>query len=242
MATQPVEATEMVSALTEAQPVQRLGVFGGTFDPVHLAHIELARRVIEQGRLGGLILLPCSRPPHREPAQATDRQRLDMLRLASSGLENVDICDYELTKPAVSFTVETLEYLVKIHADTQLVFCLGEDSLKSFTRWHRWQDILNIAHLAVMNRGSESGASRKSMSGSDVFAGRKIDSVDKMQKKSGQILQIEAPQAPVSASLIRERIRVCANDPKQPFERDPVLGTWLDPRVLEYIVETSLYQ
>lgn len=220
---------------------ERIGVLGGTFDPVHLAHVELAKRAIEQCQLSGLIVVPCAQPPHRDLAQASNEQRLDMLQLVFAGLAQVRFCEYELTKPSTSYTVETLEFLRAQHTDAQLVFCLGADSLKRFKRWHRWQDILSIAHLAVMNRDDAVGGFDKE-AGEMPFAEIRVSSVEEMNKPAGQILEIQTPVMPVSATLIREHIKACSRSEKKQFERDVVLNTWLDSDVLSYIVNNKVYQ
>lgn len=231
----------------DSKTSRRVGVLGGTFDPIHLAHIELATQAIEQCQLTELVFVPCSQPPHREQAQASNQQRYEMLMLAVEDLAHVSICDYELTKSSLSYTVETLEFLAESYPGRQLVFCLGGDSLNDFTFWHRWQDILNIAHLAVMRRSEDASknCNQQRQGKKDVLADRKIESVGQMNKNAGQIIQITAPDLQISATLIRERIKHCANvtsNAGEQLSRDSLLSRWLAPKVLEYIIDNKVYQ
>lgn len=241
----------------------RIGVFGGSFDPVHRGHVQLAKLAFSQCQMNSLILVPCSVPPHRAPAQATDVQRTQMLSLALRGLDNFSICDFELNKRSTSFTVETLEFLRGTHRDAEFVFCLGSDSLHDFNNWHRPADILAIAHLAVMRR------ELKELDNIDRgLRERLIYSQDDMVDSAGQILVIDSPELPVSATLIRRHLQKCGRDSaadlmahtnstiepiepieanstieaKKQFQQDGMLSSWLNPHVLNYIVDNKVYQ
>lgn len=236
---------------------RRIGVLGGTFDPVHLAHVELARQAIAQCQLTELIVVPCALPPHRSPAQASNLQRMHMLKLAFAGMADIRLCDYELTKTSMSYTVETVEFISGRYPDAQLLFCLGADSLRDFTTWHRWQDILSTSHLAVMNRDNTGAEIHVEISEStladsladslvdslaDSLADRRVNTFAEINKQAGQILEVKTPAMPVSATLIREHIKACSQNANKQFEKDVVLSTWLDPKVLNYIVNNKVYQ
>ena len=225
--------------MTVSTSAQRLGIFGGTFDPVHVAHLELAGRAIEQARLDELIFVPCSKPPHKDQAQATDRQRLEMLQLVAAKLINASVSNYEVKKSSTSYTVETLEFLKETNPNKQLVFCLGGDSLNDFTQWHRWQDILDIAHLAVMRRGLDTNTVSLNQPSLNE---RIVHSADELIAEHGQILTIDAPVMSVSASLIRERIQAAIKKSINSIKEDRVLSEYLDLEVLNYIVENKVYQ
>lgn len=214
----------------------RVGIFGGTFDPVHLAHTHLARLAIEQCKLDQMIVVPCSRPPHRSPARASDQQRVEMLSLAMEELPNSLICDYELKKESLSYTVETLEFLTAEKPGCQLVFCLGGDSLRSFTQWHRWRDILKLANLAVMAREELNSANLE-----PCLAELVVTSMDDVTETQGQILMLETPDFAISSTLIRQHLErdiECGRD----FMRDPLLTENIAPKVLSYMIDNKVYQ
>ena len=221
--------------MVESKGKERIGILGGTFDPVHRAHVELAQQALVQSELSKLIIIPCAQPPHRTHAQASDSQRLRMLELAFAGFETVEFCHYELNKPGLSYSVETLEHLREQYTESEFVFCLGEDSLRSFSHWHRWQDILAISHLAVMKRADQTAHNR------DIDAElelRKVSSVQGLVKDAGQIIEIVAPQMRISATEIRAHIKVCISELKQ----DSLLNNWLPPEVLAYIADHKVYR
>ena len=90
------------------QSPKRLGILGGTFDPVHLGHIKLAELALAQAELDELILVPCHLPPHRDAVHASPEDRLAMVRLTVSAHAEISVSDFELNKSSTSYTVETL--------------------------------------------------------------------------------------------------------------------------------------
>ncbi|WKE66630.1 nicotinate-nucleotide adenylyltransferase [Gallaecimonas kandeliae] len=129
-----------------------LGLFGGTFDPIHNGHLRLAVEVLEAFGLESLSLLPNKAPPHRAQPLADAGQRLAMARLAVEGVPGLKVDDIELRRAGHSYTVDTLEAFAGEHPGRPLLFVMGMDSLLSFTSWHRWQRILELASLAVCCR------------------------------------------------------------------------------------------
>lgn len=142
-----------------ASPAAPLGIFGGTFDPVHLGHLRLAEEALEALGLAGVCWIPAGQPAHRAPAnkaaQASATQRLEMVRLAIAGNAafTLDAAEIEAAQP--SYTVPTLERLRQASAyGTQrpLVLLLGADAFSGIPDWHRWADLLRLAHIAVAHR------------------------------------------------------------------------------------------
>ena len=221
--------------------ITRLGVFGGTFDPVHRAHIELARLAINQCHLSSMLLVPCHLPPHRETAMATGSQRVEMLKLAVADLPNIGICDYELQQQSTSYTHDTLVYLKERQPEVQLVFCMGGDSLRDFTHWRNWQQILELANIAVLARGTD-----HSHEIAEELKHRMQPAGSELTESAGQICYLAADPLSISATTIRDRLlsmpkgseRACI----ETYEQDPILGKWLNPDVLEYIINNQVYQ
>lgn len=131
----------------------RLGVFGGTFDPVHLGHLILAEQCREQARLDQLLFIPSARPPHKMSQVLTPfERRVDMLNLAISGQPAFRVDEMERDRPGPSYTVETLALLKKRQADAELFLVLGGDSLNDLPYWYEPLRIVELATLLIVAR------------------------------------------------------------------------------------------
>jgi nicotinate-nucleotide adenylyltransferase len=134
----------------------RLGVFGGTFDPVHLGHLILAEQCREQARLDRVLFIPAPRPPHKlEHERTRFEQRVEMLTLAVSGHPAFQIDELERDRSGPSYTFQTLEELSQKHPGAELCLILGGDSLAELHLWYRPERIVELATiLAVPRPGS----------------------------------------------------------------------------------------
>ena len=145
------------SAVAGDQP---LGVFGGTFDPVHFAHLRLAEEAADSLGLARVRWIPAGQPACRETPQVGAAQRLEMVRLAIAGNPRFEVdsaeVDQALADDAVpSYTVPTLERLRQVQvcgAQRPLVLLVGADAFAGLTRWHRWSELFDLAHIAVAHR------------------------------------------------------------------------------------------
>ncbi|MDX5445437.1 MAG: nicotinate-nucleotide adenylyltransferase [Zoogloeaceae bacterium] len=133
----------------EAAP---LGLFGGTFDPIHLGHLRLAEEARESLGLASVCFIPAGTPPHRDVPQTPAEHRLEMVRRAVSGNPAFSCDDAEVRSEGRSYTVLTLERLRAQHGDRPLVLLLGADAFLGLAGWHRWQEIVRLAHIAVAGR------------------------------------------------------------------------------------------
>lgn len=130
-----------------------IGIFGGTFNPVHLGHLRLALELKQQLALDELRLLPCHQPPHRAQPLVSSAQRVDMLRLALEGCTELLVDTRELARDKPSYTYDTLHELrAELGPDTSLCFCMGVDSFAGLDSWHHWQGLLGFTHLVVVSR------------------------------------------------------------------------------------------
>ena len=129
-----------------------LGVMGGTFDPVHFGHLRLAEEAADALDLDAVVWSPAGRPPHRHPPRAEAAQRLDMVRLAIAGNPRFVLDESEARSDGPSYTVALLERLRAAHAARPLVLLLGSDAFLGLPGWHRWRELIGLAHLAVATR------------------------------------------------------------------------------------------
>ena len=131
----------------------RLGVFGGTFDPVHLGHLILAEQCLEQGKLDRVLFIPAARPPHKQEQALTPfHQRVEMLTFAIAGHPGFAIDELERDRPGPSYTVVTLEELAKKYPGAELLLIVGADSLQDFPTWYSPARIAELASFLVVPR------------------------------------------------------------------------------------------
>lgn len=133
---------------------QRVGVLGGTFDPIHVGHLAAAKAAVECARLDRVIFIPTGQPPHRPPASAAPEHRLEMTRLATAGDERFAVSDVELRRPGASFTSDTLGELRARHQPGELFLILGWDAAKLFRTWHEPDKVRALATIVVVARPS----------------------------------------------------------------------------------------
>lgn len=184
-----------------------IGLFGGTFDPVHFGHLRLAEEACEHLHLGRILWVPAGQPPHRAAPRVTPRHRLDMVRLATAGNPAfvVDAAEVEAEQP--SYTVLTLERLRREHgAACPLVLLVGADAFAGLPTWHRWREVLDLAHLAVSHRpGFPVGPDSLPLELADEFARRRLpDAAGLRAAPAGGIVTFAMTQLAISATQIRQ--------------------------------------
>ncbi len=182
-----------------AKPTLR-GFYGGTFDPIHQGHLQSALYVQQACELDSLDLLPCHLPPHRD-STSSSAHRAEMVRLAIAPYPQLQLNLLELERDTPSYTVDTLTQLRQQYPADILCFVIGMDSLCNFTRWHRWQDILTLCHLLVLQRPGYPETLGDAPKLLTQFGTRAAASL--RQTKAGQILVLHNPPVDVSATAIR---------------------------------------
>jgi nicotinate-nucleotide adenylyltransferase len=134
----------------------RIGVLGGTFDPVHEGHLAAAEAAIGCARLDRVLFVPAAQPPHRPPAIVPAEERLEMCRLATKGRAQFAVTDMELSRGGPSYTVDTLSELRRLHPGDELFLILGWDAARLFPSWRRPEEVRVLASIVVIGRpGSE---------------------------------------------------------------------------------------
>ena len=129
-----------------------LGILGGTFDPVHHGHLRSAVEVREQLGLSEVRLVPAARPPHREAPCASATHRLAMVELALSETPGLRADDREIRREGPSWMVDTLASFRAEMPGRPLFLIIGQDAANGLDRWHRWRELFEFAHLAIMRR------------------------------------------------------------------------------------------
>ncbi len=129
-----------------------MGVFGGTFDPIHNGHLRTAFELLQVLELEQVRFLPCALPPHRDVPLASAKDRLAMVESAVASQAQFVADDRELHRDGPSYSVDTLESLRAEFPDTPLCLIVGMDAFLGLVRWHRWQRIFELAHVIVAHR------------------------------------------------------------------------------------------
>ena len=132
---------------------RQMVLFGGTFDPVHIGHLIVARSVAEQFAFERVTLVPAARTPHKQDASASAADRLAMLRLAIEGEELFDVSEAELQRPGASYTFDTLDaFRSGDGGAVQLHWLIGADMLADLPNWHRAAEVIELAEIVVACR------------------------------------------------------------------------------------------
>lgn len=208
-----------------------IGIFGGTFDPVHYGHLRSALEVKDIFGLDEVRLIPCASPPHRGQPAVTAEMRLKMLELAIQNQPGLKIDTRELDRHKTSmqvpsYMVDTLKSLRQEFPDEPLLLFIGTDAFKHLTRWHQWQRLFDYAHIVVMTRP---GFTIEMLD--DFFKARLADSKELAQATAGKLCFQQVTQLDISATAIRAMIA---------DKRNP--GFLLPDAVLEYIRQHKLYE
>lgn len=208
-------------------------VFGGTFDPVHLAHLRLAEEALAACAAASVRWIPAGWPPHRGTPRVAGEHRLQMVRLAIADNPRFQLDDAEVLSAAPSYTVDTLERLrAELGAQRPLILLLGADAFAGLAGWHRWPELFALAHLAVAERPGhalDSGGLPPAV-GSELRA-RRADAATALQAApAGRILPFAMTALDVAATRIRALLEAGAS-----------ARYLLSPPVLDYIQTNRLY-
>ena len=198
---------------------KRLGILGGTFDPIHIGHLEIAKSIYEQLHLEKIIFIPAYIAPHKvgqDFAPAMDRYI--MTKLAIDPYPYFTVSDMELKRSGVSYTYDTLVELHKIYPEHEFFFIIGADSVTGLHTWHRYQEMFELTTFV--------GAERPGYDNSAI-----VQAVKNLGKRAEEkIMLLDTPENSISSTSIREKIR----------KGESLNG--LVPRAVEaYILEHKLY-
>ncbi len=197
--------------------MQRIGIFGGTYDPPHVGHIQAAAQAVEKLDLCKLIMLPSYASPHKKSHRASPRQRLEMLRLAAKSYPQIEVSDMEVCREGISYTCETVLQIRREYPDAELILLMGSDMFLSFQDWKNPDAITKEASLGVFYRGipKEKAAVVKQK--------------EALEAKSVRVYLLENAVTDISSSQLR---RLLAFRGASPF---------LDSKVEAFIRENGLY-
>ena len=181
----------------------RIGVLGGTFDPVHIGHLRGGLEVAEMMQLDELRLTPNARPPHRDTPQVSALDRLAMVECAVAGVATLVVDSRELQRDTPSYTIDTLELMrADLAADDQLFLLLGWDAFCGLPTWHRWEDLLLHCHILVLQRPDADSEPPDALR--NLLAARSVSDPLALKGPGGQIAFVWQTPLAVSATQIRQ--------------------------------------
>lgn len=181
----------------------RIGILGGTFDPVHIGHLRSALEVAELLELDEMRLIPCARPPHRETPSSSAEHRLAMARCAVGGQRPLRVDDRELRREKPSYTLDTLESLrAELGPEPKLYLLLGWDAFCGLPGWHRWSELLDHCHILVLQRPDADSEPPEALR--NLLAARTVPNPKALTGAAGQIAFIWQTPLAVSATQIRQ--------------------------------------
>lgn len=206
-----------------------IGILGGTFDPIHNGHIQIAETVLQTLHLERIEFIPCFQPPHRHQPIASAADRLAMVKLAIQPHPHFHANEIEIVRQGISYSVDTLTALRKQMPNQPLYFILGADAFSAFDRWHEWRKIPALVHLIIVGRPSSELPSNPEIQAL-LFNNQTRDSTDLQKNISGKIYFLNNELIDISATKIRHAIQLGKKD---------IRG--LDKAVQNYIIDHNIY-
>ncbi|MBQ4266257.1 MAG: nicotinate-nucleotide adenylyltransferase [Clostridia bacterium] len=198
--------------------MRRIGLMGGSFNPIHCGHLNMARAALSSGLVEQVLFLPSGNPPHKRSGLADKMDRLAMATLAIDGEPGMNVCTEEIDREGVIYTVDTLTILRKKMPDTRFYYLIGADTLRVLHTWRRAEDVIRLCAFLVVMRPGEDEA--------DV-----LDAAARWRAAGAQIEFLSAPLMDISSTEIRERL-----------EDGRSLETLVPAQVEAYIRAHGLYQ
>lgn len=212
----------------------RIGILGGTFDPIHYGHIRPAIEVKYALALDKILLMPNHIPPHKQQPNLTTAQRLKMVADVCSQLDGFELCDIEAKRDTPSYTVITLEQLKALHPKDELFFIMGMDSFIQLQSWHEWQRLFDFAHLVVCQRpGWQLDAEhpmQQILTARSQAQALAEHAANPAHRNGGQIFPVTITPQDISSTHIREQLA-----------KGEIPADLLMPVTLDYIQNQRLY-
>ena len=143
----------------------RVGLLGGTFDPIHFGHLAAADAAIDCADLDHVVFIPAAQPPHRPPAVASPDQRLEMCRLGIEGEPQFEVSDIELKREGPSYSVDTLKEMRRVQPDAELFLILGWDAARLFSTWHKPNEVSELAMIVIVARPGSAAPREEDLKG-----------------------------------------------------------------------------
>ncbi|MFT5234954.1 MAG: nicotinate-nucleotide adenylyltransferase [Shewanella sp.] len=207
----------------------RIGILGGTFDPIHFGHIRPALEIKQQLGLDKVWLMPNHIPPHKMTTLVSTQHRVEMTQLICDQYDELELCDIEASRETPSYLVTTLQQIILSYPNDEFYFIMGMDSLITLTSWYKWQSLFNLCHLVVCQRQGWSLAADNAIF--NEYQLRLTSPQEIADQKSGLIIPIEVTPQAYSSTNIRQQL-----------SQGSTATDAVPDIILEYIKDKKLYQ
>ena len=199
--------------------MKKIGILGGTLDPIHNGHMSMAECAKNQLNLDKVIIMPTPNPPHKNAKNISDANiRLWMVKIAIENIDYLEYSDFEMKREGIIYTSETLELFIKENPESEIYFIMGADSLLSIETWHKPEKIFKQCNVVVVDRDN-----------SDEKITKQISYLE--QKYEARIIYLNMPMVDISSTNIKERIR-----------NNAPITNLVPKKVEEYILQNKLYK
>ncbi len=196
----------------------KIGIYGGAFNPVHLGHIAVAQSVLAGTDVQKVVFLPNGNPHYKNVEYtASPQHRYNMLRIATEGYENFEISDYELEKPHLCYTVDTMRHFRSVDPHNRYCFIIGADSLDYLHKWKDAQSLIKENEFVVINRNFKQNYNLDK-------------NIEYISSLGGKVTKADMPLCDISSSLVRELL-----------QKGEDVSLYTGEGVFEYIVKNKLY-
>ncbi len=197
---------------------RKVGIMGGSFDPIHLGHLVVANEVLNIHKLDEIIFVPTGDPPHKKGLKAADFHRLLMVNMAVLSNDKFSVSDFEIKNSEKSYTLNTLKEFTSLYPDTEFYFITGSDAVVELPNWYEPEEILKLCNFIAVSRPGISIEEVKN----------KINDIQ--EKFGGSIEMLQVPMLQISSTNIRERFQM------------GISAKYLLPESVEqYIIKNGLY-
>ena len=199
--------------------MKKIGILGGTLDPIHNGHMSMAKCAREQLSLDKIIIMPTPNPPHKNAKNISDANiRLFMVKIAIENIDYLEYSDFEMKREGIIYTSDTLELFIKENPDSEIFFIMGADSLLAIETWHKPEKIFEQCKVVVVDRDN-----------SDEKINKQISYLQ--DKYDAQIIYLNMPMVDISSTNIKKRIK-----------NNESINNLVPKKVEKYILQNKLYK
>ena len=205
-----------------------VGIFGGTFDPVHYGHSHTIAELLNLIPFEKIFVIPNSLPPHRENSQASFSHRYKMTSLAFRDIEKTVVDNREILRNGPSHATETAKQIIAEEEKARVIFIVGSDSFGSIHSWHKWRELINLVDFLILKRPDMPLSKNKNVQ--DLISHTRFSEDLLEDRRAKSIVEIEMTPLRISSSLIRENIA-----------KGKSIDDLINPLVKDYLKKHGLY-